>query len=98
MNRICVFIALIGIILTGCDSSLVQQRYQLQTTTDGKVYRLDTKSGDVCYITPKSIFTLGKGTQKLTVGQYLEKEDGKYLKYLGNGKFEPSKYAILNVE
>jgi hypothetical protein len=85
--------------LIGCEWPATASHYQVVTTADGKLYRLDNKSGDVHYITPESMTRLTESTQTLEVGQYYKmtdaKDDTKYLKYLGNGQFEKSKWAIL---
>lgn len=70
------------------------QRYQLLASPDGKVYRLDAKTGAVQYVAPDGTFSLSEGTPKLKQGQYFQLEDGKFLKYIGNGQFEKSDYAI----
>jgi hypothetical protein len=45
-------------------------------------------------VTPDGTFSLSEGTLKLKQGQYFQLEDGKFLKYIGNGQFEKSDYAI----
>ena len=85
-------------VLSGCDWSVVQPRYQLITATDGKIFRLDIKTGAVHYVTSDGMFPLTDQTPKLRIGEYYEmvdaKGDMKFLKYLGNGQFEMSKFAI----
>lgn len=91
------------IMLAGCEGEQEKaSRYQIITTAKGEVYRLDNQTGAVHYISPKSMFELHDSTPVLKVGTYYEMEDitdekkEKFLKYLGNGQFEKSKWAILN--
>lgn len=86
-----------ALLLGGCDQLPGERRYQLVTSPDGKVYRLDTKTGAVHYVTPDGTFSLSERTPKLKQGQYFQLEDGKFLKYIGNGQFEKSDYAIREV-
>ena len=85
--------------LTGCEWPVSASRYQMVTTTDGKLYRLDTKDGSVHYITSESMTHLVESTPELQVGGYYKMadatDDTKFVKYLGNGQFEKSKWAIL---
>ena len=75
-----------------------QPQYQLISATDGKVYRLDSQTGAVHYITPERMVSLSNGLPVLRVGEYYQmsdaKDDTKYLKYLGNGQFEKSQWAV----
>jgi hypothetical protein len=95
--RTALLLSLVAILLTGCDQLPGGQRYQLLASPDGKVYRLDVKTGAVHYITPDGMFPLLSGTPKLTNGQYFQLEDGKFLKYIGNGQFEKSDYAVRKI-
>lgn len=86
-------------LLVGCDSSPFQSRYQLVTASEGKLYRLDTKTGALHYVTPERIYVITEevALPVLRKGQFYQMEDGpeeaKYLKYVGNGQFEKSKIA-----
>ncbi len=86
MLRKALLLLLISIVLTGCKWPTSSQRYQLLATSDGKVYRLDSKTGAVDYVTPDGTYSLSEGTPKLKQGQYFQLEDGKFLKYVGNGR------------
>ena len=99
MKRVQILIAvLVFIALPGCEWPLPQSRYQLINSTDGKVYRLDAKTGMVHYISPGSMVLLSDATPMLQIGEYYQmsdaKDDTKFLKHLGNGQFEKSQFAI----
>ena len=89
---------LVLVALSGCEWSLAQSRYQLITATDGKVYRLDAKTGAVHYISPDRMVPLSDEIPMLRIGEYYQmsdaKDDTKFLKYLGNGQFEKGQWAI----
>jgi len=91
-------LALSVVLLTGCDELPQIKRYTLVTSADGKVYRVDNKTGAVHYVSPDGMFLLSEGTPKLRQGQYFHLEDGKFLKYIGNGQFEKSDYAVQRVK
>ena len=89
--------------ISGCEWPLglsrnTQPQYQLISATDGKVFRLDLQTGAVHYITPERMVSLSNGLPVLRVGEYYQmsdaKDDTKYLKYLGNGQFEKSQWAV----
>jgi hypothetical protein len=60
-----------------------------------------TKTGIVHFISPEDMFQFHDETSVLKVGTYYEmgdvtdKGEEKFLKYLGNGQLEKSKWAIL---
>ena len=89
---------LLAVLLAGCDWSFAPACYQLTTAADGKIYRLDTKTGAVHYITPERMVSLSDEIQMLRIGEYYQmsdaKDDTKFLKYLGSGQFEKSQWAI----
>ncbi|PXX41588.1 hypothetical protein [Undibacterium pigrum] len=80
--------------LSGCDTGWSGSRYQLVTSSDGKVYRLDSQSGTVHYVTPEKMLALNDELPTLHVGEYYQMADAsgnvKYLKYVGNAQFEKS--------
>jgi hypothetical protein len=96
--RTALLIPLLIVLLGGCDQLPGMQRYQLLASPDGQVYRLDAKTGAVDYVTPDGMFSLSEATPKLKQGQYFQLEDGKFLKYIGNGQFEKSDYAVRRVK
>ncbi len=85
------------LLVAGCDSYVFQSQYQLHTAPDGKIYRLNQKSGEIHLVTPDGLIRLSDGYVTLTKGSYYKLEDGKFLKYLGDGKFEKNDYAIRQV-
>lgn len=89
--------SLLVTLIAGCDQYATSHNYQLLATPDGKVYRLDEKTGVINYVSTDGIFTLSEGIPKLKQGQYFQLEDGKFLKYLGNGQFEKSEWAARKV-
>ena len=80
--------------VSACEGSWSNPRYQLVTSSDGKVYRLDAQSGTVHYVTGDKMVALNDGLPTLHVGEYYQMSDAaggtKYLKYLGNAQFEKS--------
>jgi len=76
--------------------------YQIHETKDGKILRLNKQTGALYLVEGDSLVSLYDKTVVLKIGSYYEMEDGKkearYLKYLGNGKFEKSKVAILSIK
>ncbi len=80
--------------LAACDRGWSGQRYELVAASDGKVYRIDSQSGTVHYVTAEKMQALNDGLPTLHVGEYYQMADAdgnsKYLKYLGNGQFEKS--------
>ncbi|MES2040427.1 MAG: hypothetical protein V4495_21620 [Pseudomonadota bacterium] len=87
-------VIMILLALSACDGSWSSSRYQLLTTPDGKVYRLDAKSGSVHYVTTEKMLALNDELPTLHVGEYYQMADAKgnvkYLKYVGNAQFEKS--------
>ncbi|MFZ6756905.1 hypothetical protein ACO0K9_06760 [Undibacterium sp. Ji50W] len=96
IRMLLVFSLLITLIITlsACDGAWSRPRYQLITATDGKVFRLDAQSGTVHYVTPEKMLALNDELPTLHVGAYYQMSDvsgnARYLKYLGNARFEKS--------
>ncbi len=80
--------------MSACDSGWFSPRYQLITASDGKVYRLDSQSGTVHYVTSEKMLALNDELPTLHVGEYYQMSDAtgntRYLKYLENARFEKS--------
>lgn len=76
--------------------------YQIYEAKDGRVFSLNKQTGDMRLVDGSHLISLSKKTVILKVGSYYEMEDGKnemkYLKYLGGGRFEKSKYAIISTK
>ncbi|MFZ6743537.1 hypothetical protein ACO0LC_09955 [Undibacterium sp. JH2W] len=79
---------------TACEGGWSNARYQLVTSSDGKVYRLDAQSGTVHYVTAEKMLALNDELPTLHVGEYYQMADAKgnikYLRYVGNAQFEKS--------
>jgi hypothetical protein len=77
------------IVLVGCDkANLGNQNFQIISSSDRKVYRLNLKSGDVSMIEQGIMIKISEQARpKLLVGKEYETENGKVLTYLGNGNF-----------
>ena len=97
-NKRLLILLIVAVSLAGCDWSLSQPHYQMITTQDGEVYRLDLKTGAVHFISPDGMFALSDRIPILRKGEYYQmedaKDDSKFLKYVGDGQFEKSKIAI----
>ena len=100
------FLVVVGVTLilgiSGCDLSPAQsKRFLLTESERGEVYRLDTQTGEITLVTPDGLVRLNYKTPQLEIGRYYRLEDPPvgdphFLKYLGNGSFEESEYAVLN--
>jgi hypothetical protein len=78
-----------AVVLTGCGESKLPQataKYQMSIAPSGQVYRLNVTSGEVALI--EKVPAISEGRTKLVVGSFYETEQGKVLRYSGNGKFE----------
>ncbi|MBC3917837.1 hypothetical protein H8L32_10165 [Undibacterium sp. CY18W] len=88
---------MMSIMLSACDGGWSGPRYQLITATDGKVYRLDAQNGAVHYVTSEKMLALNDELPTLHVGEYYQMSDAngnaRYLKYLGNARFEKSQLS-----
>ena len=78
-----------------------QNTFSIQEVKDGRVFRLNHHTGDIYLVTDRGLQHLSEGTIEFRVGDYYEMEaklgDSKFLKYLGNGKFEKCKFAIRQI-
>ena len=89
---------MISMILIGCEQLTQPQAFQLSTTPDGKMLRLNTKSGEIHLVTDEGLIHLNEKNPVLIVGEYYKMSDAetdqKFLKYLGSTQFETSAWAI----
>jgi hypothetical protein len=74
-------VALSLLLFAGCQNFQLQDRYQLVSSSDGKVYRLDKKSGEIALVTPNGIRIIGAFNDPLGIRD----ESGKKFKV---GRFE----------
>jgi hypothetical protein len=88
------FLTVCGCGIVGSGEGFRTDRYQLVASSDGKVYRLDKKTGEVSTIDGNSIRSIGNSDQtNLVVGMFYKTEEGKLMRYAGKGNFEPSMTA-----
>lgn len=91
---------LIICLVSGCDrltSPPPSDSFQFISTPSGDSFIFHAKTGKIVRITSDGLDTLTETTKVLQVGEYYQLDDGgdqPYVKYLGGGKFEPSKWAI----
>jgi len=87
---------IILIILSFTPASAEENIYSIHESKDGRVFRLNHQSGDIYLIKQDGLLHLSESNIILQIGRYYRTEKGykKYLKYLGNGEFESSKYAV----
>lgn len=96
-----VAVFVIGFALAGCNSATESPAYQLITAQDGKLFRLNSQTGETYLVTDSGLVQLTDKWPMLQVGEYYQmadaKTDEKFLKYLGDGRFEKGKWAIKKV-
>jgi len=89
MNRLAVIILSPLLLLAGCETTDSSPDFQIVTTVDGKVYRLDNESGEVFVIINNRLMKVPEGKRtKLVIGEMYDTEDGKVLTYSGLGEFK----------
>jgi hypothetical protein len=78
-----------------------QADFQFVTSPDGSAYVFDPSSGKISRVTPSGLNTLSEAIPILKIGGYYWPEDGPddkpYLKYVGDGHFEPKKFTITEI-
>ena len=63
--------------------------YQLSTSEDGAIYRVNTNTGEVLLIENDRMTSVKKSkVTKLNIGEFYEDETGSIMKYIGKLKFE----------
>ena len=84
--------------LIASSSSAEEVVYALYESEAGKLFRLNKTTGELCLIEETALRCLHNAIVTLQVGEYYEmsdaKGDEKFLKYLGEGKFETSAWAV----
>lgn len=81
--------AFIALNLLACDKIGNSNNYQVISSSDGKVYRLNNKSGEIYVIENGTMNRISAEPRtKLVIGNGYETENGKVLKYLGKGQFK----------
>jgi len=88
---------LLLVTLAGCEWPDSGTRYRFISIGDGKIYRLDRQTGAIYYVDSNHLVRVTKKIPVLRVGKYYEmgdaQDDTKFLKYLGNARFQKSKHA-----
>ena len=85
-------VLIISIIIIGCRNAETSfnNDYQIVTSTDGCVYRLNKRTGDMMIITHGVMHKVSQSEQTLLVVHELYKtEEGKVIQYEGKGNFVP---------
>jgi hypothetical protein len=96
------FLCLVVVALSSCNQSPKAAQFQLTPGPDGKVFRLNSETGETYLVTDSGLVELSDAAPVLRVGEYYEMADAstneKFLKYLGQGKFEQSAWAIKQLD
>lgn len=84
---------LAGCVTTGQKTSVVDQQieaFQLHTAPDGRVYRIDTRTGNTSWLDGTTFRAVAEPTMpQLAVGKVYRGEDGTFTyRYQGSGKLE----------
>lgn len=95
---------LVGSMLTlaslfGCGQSHQDEQFKLVSVSAGDLYRLQVNTGALHKVEGGTLFKVVETDRiKLRVGGIYILEDGKTMKYLGQGTFEPFKADVLTWE
>lgn len=73
-------------LLYACTDFRPSEKYQISSSTDGNVYRLDKASGEVWLIKGNSMEQIRVKPFMLKAGQQYNDEAGYSFTYLGNGR------------
>jgi len=73
--------------LTSCNNLSLSDKYQIASSTDGNMYRLDKVSGDVWLIRGNSMEKIQFKDLRLNIGNRYIGEDTYSFTYLGKGQF-----------
>ncbi len=84
--RYFVVFLLTALFLTACDNLTSRDKYQIATSTDGNVYRLDKASGEVWLIKGNTMEKLQTKDFTLKIGYRYVGEDVYSFTYLGKGQ------------
>jgi hypothetical protein len=79
-------VLLVALFLTACNNFISQNKYQITTSTDGNIYRLDKASGEVWLIKGNTMEKLHTKDFRFKIGQRYVGEDGYSFTYLGKGQ------------
>ena len=83
------------IALAGC-GEVGTHAYQLVASSDGFVYRLNTKTGEIGIIEKDRIRAIKEiNISPLTIGGFYKDEKGTVIKYVGDQKFAKGDFSYL---
>lgn len=85
MKRLAI-VLFITLFVTACNDPISRDKYQISTSTDGNVYRLDKSSGDMWLIKGESMEKIQVKDFRLKIGQRYIGEDTYSFTYLGKGQ------------
>ena len=91
-------VLIISIMIIGCRNAEISfnNDYQIVTSTDGSVYRLNKRTGDIMIITHGVMHKVTQPEQTLlVVNELYRTEEGKIIQYEGKGNFVPYKNQIV---
>ena len=94
MMRRYLYILALQLLLAACASApggpLTAEGFQLHTAPDGRIYRIDVRTGKISFLEGGTFREVSEKTmQQLTVGKVYRAEDGKStFRYAGDGKLE----------
>ena len=85
-------LVLIALTIVGCSDTKISTgiQYQLISSSDGYVYRLDGNTGEVMIINQGTMSKVSQSEQtNLVINGLYKTEEGKIIRYIGKGKFVP---------
>lgn len=86
MRSLPVLIILFAFGLSASNNSIASESYQMVTSTDGNIYRLDKGSGDLWLIKGTSMEKVMIKDFRVKIGQRYIAEDTYSFKYIGKGQ------------
>lgn len=85
MIKMAIFLFVV-LFLTACNNLISQDKYQIASSSDGNVYRVDKSSGDIWLIKGESMEKVQAKDLRLKIGQRYVGEDAYSFTYLGKGQ------------
>lgn len=81
-------ILLISLVLSGCDSGSLTTNFQLMSSSNGEIYRLNKNTGEIHTISDGVLIKIHESNRiMLSNNIILETENKDTYEYKGNGKF-----------
>lgn len=85
-NIVAIALLLILVLLSG---SVFAENYQIISSPNGNVWRLNTETGELFVVTGKHLVKIKEETRtKIHISETFVTEEGDIYHYLGKGKFE----------